>query len=139
MPRGTWILLAKPVTTIPPAQKSPSLLKNMNDLNTPNISVVVCTFNLRSSLAQLLEGLNNQTYPYFELILVDNGPFPFNKNHLEASVSPYHFPKTMCDGVFGKWSRFILSKMQNVFYLSCHYTSISLLTLSQRYKSTLSC
>src|SRR3989339_1745814 len=92
MPRGTWILLAKPVTTIPPAQKSPSLLKNMNDLNTPNISVVVCTFNLRSSLAQLLEGLNNQTYPYFELILVDNGPFPFNKNHLEASVSPYHFP-----------------------------------------------
>ncbi|OFZ46848.1 MAG: hypothetical protein A2381_04415 [Bdellovibrionales bacterium RIFOXYB1_FULL_37_110] len=64
----------------------------MNDLNTPNISVVVCTFNLRSSLAQLLEGLNNQTYPYFELILVDNGPFPFNKNHLEASVSPYHFP-----------------------------------------------
>jgi len=64
----------------------------MNEIASPHISVVVCTFNLRSSLSQLLNGLNKQTYPYFELILVDNGPFPDNSNHLALIVPQYHFP-----------------------------------------------
>ena len=57
-----------------------------------SISVVVCTYNLRPSLAKLLESLNHQTYKNFELILVDNGPFGENKKHIDSLCSHYHYP-----------------------------------------------
>lgn len=47
----------------------------MTDCAAPVVSIVVPTFNRRSSLRRLLEGLSLQTYPHtqFEVIVVDDG------------------------------------------------------------------
>lgn len=59
--------------------------------DTELISVIVCTYNLRPSLLDLLEALKNQTYKNFELVLIDNGPYPENREHIKKCIRDYSF------------------------------------------------
>jgi glycosyltransferase involved in cell wall biosynthesis len=63
----------------------------MQETGAPNVSVVVPTFNRRSSLQRLLEGLTAQSYPasQFEVIVVDDGSTDGTADFLREIVVPY--------------------------------------------------
>ena len=60
-------------------------------MNDPFLSVVVPTYNRRSSLKRLLDGLVGQTYPssQFEVIVVDDGSSDETVDFIRAASYPY--------------------------------------------------
>ena len=57
----------------------------------PSITVVTPTFNRRSSLARLLDGLSQQTYPMeqFEVVVVDDGSTDDTLAYLRGRQTPF--------------------------------------------------
>ena len=53
------------------------------------VSVIVSTYNSIEWLSKVLEGYKNQTYPYYEVIIADDGSKEDTKQLIESYQENY--------------------------------------------------